>query len=113
MSFMMRKEEAEWKPHPFAKGVKIKPLLTKEGQGADITCMLVLAEKSLEIPGHTHDQDDILYILSGEAEMWVDGIGSFKLTEGTFVRVLKKTRHKIYNITKDVLAYDVFSPALM
>ena len=113
MSFFIRKDEIEWKPHPLARGVKIKPLLTRKEHNADVTCILVLTRKGLEIPEHSHEQDDLLYILSGEAEMWIEKIGSFKLQPGTFIRVRKGTKHKIYKVTKDLLVYDIFSPAIM
>lgn len=114
MSFVIKEEEVEWKPHSFAKGVKIKPLLTKEKHGADVTCLTVIVKKGLEVPEHIHEgQDDILYILSGKAKMWINGIGEFELTKGMLVKVAKKTRHKIYGVTEDLMIYDVFSPATM
>jgi len=109
---IVKEEVVEWKPHSIVEGVKIKPLLTKEKHGADVTCMLVIVRKGLEVPEHIHEeQDDILYPLSGKAKMWIDGIGEFELTKGMLVRVQKKTKHKIYDITEDLMIYNVFTPA--
>jgi mannose-6-phosphate isomerase-like protein (cupin superfamily) len=44
--------------------------------------------------------------------MWIDGIGDFDIEKGTFVRVPKNTRHRIYDVTEEILNYDVFAPPL-
>ena len=103
-----------WEPHPSAQGVKIKPLISKKEHGLDVTCMLVFVPAGSEVPEHIHEnQSDILYPLQGKAVMWVDGTGSFSLEPGLIVRVPKGKKHKITNITEDLLIYDVFSPFLM
>ena len=112
MSFVVKEEEVGWKPHPIARGAEIKHLVTKREHKSDVTCMLVIVRKGVVIPEHTHaEQDDIIYPLSGRAKMWVDGIGEFELKRGVLVRVLKGTKHKVYDVTEDLLVYDVFSPA--
>ena len=45
--------------------------------------------------------------------MWVDGTGEFLLQPGVIVRVPKGIKHKITEVTEDLLIYDVFSPALL
>jgi len=89
-------EELEWQPHKTVKSVEIKI-----GRG-------------LEVPEHIHeDSDDILYPLSGKAKMWVEGSGEFSLEPGVIVRVPQGTKHRIYDVSEDLLIYDVFWPALL
>jgi len=107
-------EKISWMPHPTAPGVKIKPLISQKEHGLDVTCMLVDVPAGTEVPEHTHEnQDDILYPLRGRATMWVDGNGDFSLEPGVIVRVPKGIKHKITEVTEDLLIYDVFCPALM
>ena len=103
-----------WLPHPTATGVRIKPMISQKDYGLDVTCMLVDIPAGKEVPEHIHEtQDDILYPLHGKAVMWVDGEGDFSLEPGLIVKVPKGTKHKITDVTEDLLLYDVFCPALM
>ncbi|MBL7064898.1 MAG: cupin domain-containing protein [Anaerolineae bacterium] len=107
-------EELEWQPHPTAKGVEIKVLVSRGAQGTDVTCMLVRIGRGLEVLAHVHDRsDDILYPLAGKARMWVDGSGDFSLEPGVIVRVPQGTNHRIFDVSEDLLLYDVFWPALL
>ena len=101
-----------WNPHPLAKGVKIKPLVTKRDHELNVSCILVKVPAGIDIPEHIHeDQADILYPLSGSAEMWVEGAGNFTLTPGVVVRVPIGVKHKIFNVSEELIIYDVFHPA--
>jgi len=112
MAFKINIEKLKWEPHPIAKGVEIKVLLSKKTHSAEVTCMLVKIRKGLNIPEHIHsNSDDILFPLSGMATMKVEGGKAFVLKPGVFVRVPKGKKHKIYNVKKDLLLYDVFAPA--
>ena len=107
-------DKISWVPHPTVQGVKIKPLISEKEHGLDVTCMLVNVPAGKEVPEHIHEnQEDILYPLQGRAVMWVDGTGNFSLEPGVIVRVPKGKKHKITNITEDLLIYDVFFPALL
>ena len=44
--------------------------------------------------------------------MWIEGLEEFKLEPGTFVYVPKGRRHRTYDVKKDLLIYDVFSPPM-
>jgi len=106
-------DDLSWQDHPLALGVSIKPLISREHDGIDLTCMLVLIPRGREVPTHVHqDQDDIIYPIKGRARMWIDGDGSFDLVPGLVVRVPRGTSHKIDQVTDDVLLYDVFFPGL-
>jgi len=103
-----------WVPHPTAQGVRIKPMISEKEHGLNVTCMLVNIPVDKEVPEHIHDsQDDIIYPLQGKASMWVDGTGIFSLEPGVIVRVPKGTKHRVYDVTEELLVYDVFFPALM
>jgi mannose-6-phosphate isomerase-like protein (cupin superfamily) len=43
--------------------------------------------------------------------MYVEGAGNFALEPGVVVRVPMGAKHKIFNVTEDLLIYDVFHPA--
>ncbi len=106
--------DVDWIPHPVAKGVTMKPLVTKKNNGTDVSCILVRIPKGGEVPEHVHEeQDDILYPLIGRAIMSVDGAGSFSLEPGCIVHVPKGTKHRIEDVTEELVLYDVFWPALM
>jgi quercetin dioxygenase-like cupin family protein len=114
MTPVMKVDELEWQPHPTAKGVEIKVLISRAAQGTDVTCMLVRIGRGLEVPEHIHDQsDDILYPLAGKAMMWAEGSGDFALEPGVIVRVPQGTKHRIFDVSEDLLIYDVFWPAAL
>jgi quercetin dioxygenase-like cupin family protein len=107
-------DSISWQPHPTAKGVRIKPMISLKEHNLDVTCMLVDIPAGIDIPEHIHEtQDDILYPLHGKGVMWVDGNGDFALEPGVIVKVPKGIKHKITDVTEDLLLYDVFCPALM
>jgi quercetin dioxygenase-like cupin family protein len=111
---MQKVDTVPWLPHPTAKGVEIKPLVSRKDTGLNVTCMLVRVPAGVDVPEHVHpDQSDILYPLEGKARMWVAGGESFILQPGTIVRVPQNTPHKIYEVTEPLLIYDVFQPALL
>ncbi len=114
MDKILKKEsEINWMPHPVAKGVAIKLLVTKKDDGSTASCLLVKAVAGAEIPEHLHeDSDDIIYPLKGKAKYYVEGHGQGDLIPGVLVRVPKNTKHRIFDIEEDLLAYDVFTPAL-
>jgi quercetin dioxygenase-like cupin family protein len=112
MNLVKREKEVKWSPHPFLP-IQIKSFLSKKDDQGDITIFLVKLPAGKEIPVHVHEtQEDIIFILGGKAKMWIDGVGDFDIEKGTFIRVPKNTKHRIYNVTEDILNYDVFTPPL-
>ena len=106
--------DISWLPHPLFEEVSIRPLVTKKEDGLNVTCMLVRVPAGKDIPEHIHEEQmDILYPLQGQAEMYVDGAGTFPLKPGMVVRVPKSTKHYIFNVTEELLIYDVFQPAMI
>ena len=107
-------EEISWIPHPAAQGVKVKHLISEKEHGLNVTCMLVNIPVGKQVPEHLHEeQDDVLYPLKGRAVMWVDGTGNFSLEPGVIVRVPKGVKHKISDVTENLVIYDVFCPSLI
>lgn len=112
MEIVKKEKERPWEPHPYLP-IQIKPFLSRKEDGADLTVFLVKLPVGKEIPEHAHEtQEDIIFIVAGRARMWIDGVGEFGLEPGTFVRVPKNTRHRIYGVTEEILNYDVFTPPL-
>jgi quercetin dioxygenase-like cupin family protein len=106
--------DISWRPHPLVREVSIKPLVTKSEDGLNVTCMLVRIPAGIEIPEHIHEEQvDILYPLQGKAEMGVEGAGTFPLKPGVVVRVPIGTKHRIFNVTEELLLFDVFQPATL
>jgi quercetin dioxygenase-like cupin family protein len=112
MQVVKKERDLKWVPHPFLS-IQIMHLLSKKDDQADITCFLVKVPKGKSIEEHVHEtQEDIIYVMKGKGRMWVDGVGDFALEPGTFIRVPKNTRHRMYDVTEDLLNFDVFSPPL-
>ena len=89
-------------------------MISEKEHGLKVTCMLINISVGKQVPEHIHEeQDDVLYPLQGRAIMWVDGTGNFSLEPGVIVRVPKGVKHKISDVTENLLIYDVFCPALI
>ncbi len=107
-------EDLEWEPHPRLKGVKIKTMLSRKKDNADITCYLVSVPKGGEVTGHIHEKsDEAIYPLKGKGKMFIEGEGEFDLIPGAFVRLPKNTTHRGYDIEEDLLLYAVFVPPIL
>lgn len=111
MSVVINEDQVEWIPHPKVKEVQRRIFLTKKVNKADMTALLVKIPQGVDIPIHIHEkEDDNLYILSGTGKMWIDGFGDFELHKGVFIRVLKGTKHKIFDVKEELTAFDIFIP---
>ena len=114
MEVYTKVEDLAWSLHPLFEGVQIRSLVTRKDDGLNVSCLLVKVPVGVAIPEHVHaEQVDILYPLSGNAEMHVEGTGKFQLAPGVVVRVPIGVKHKIFNVTKELVIYDVFHPATL
>jgi quercetin dioxygenase-like cupin family protein len=106
--------ERKWDPHPQLPGVEVSYLLSKRTDNVNITSALVHLPVGSKVDRHLHENsDDIIYVLKGKAKMWVDGIGDVPLVTGTFLRIPKGTMHQPHDVEEDLIAYDVWYPALV
>lgn len=113
MSVVKKIEELKEEPHPFLKSVGIRILYSKKEDRGDITCFIVRCKIGSEIEEHVHSKEtDHIYVLEGKAMMWVEDRGEILLEPGVFVSVPKGFRHRTYNVEKELVIYDVFSPAM-
>jgi quercetin dioxygenase-like cupin family protein len=109
---IVHKSDVKWEPHPQLATAKVAFLLSHRDERMDLTCMLVDLPVGTQVEKHTHECDDIIYVLRGKATMWLEGIGDVPMREGTFIRMPKGTKHQPHDIEEDVVAYDVFYPFL-
>jgi quercetin dioxygenase-like cupin family protein len=106
-------KDLPWTPHPIAKGLEIKVLLSRRDHGAEASVVLarVAPGAKPEVPEHVHEtSEDIIYTLKGSAKIWIDGQGEIDLIPGRVVRVPRNVKHRVYHISPDFLIYDVFAP---
>ena len=107
-------ENVEWKPHPIFEKIRMKILLSHKEDDMDCTIFIGNTPKGETVPEHIHENsDDILYPLSGKAKLWMQGLGDFVLEKGVIARVPKGVLHKVYDVTEDFYALDVFVPPIL
>lgn len=110
---LVQPEQYNWQHHPSLQGAELAYLLSEENDAADLTCALVHLAKTTPAQAHCHEaSDDILFVLRGNGQMWVEGSGDIALHAGVFLRIPKGCRHYPHSITEDVHLYNVWSPAL-
>ena len=111
---VIQEEEGEWTAHAFAPGIRSKTLLSRQENGAEVSIFLIRTTEggTLSVPEHSHEgSEDIAYVLSGSARMEIEGMGAIELKKGTFVRVPKNLKHRVYDIKPDFVVLNLFSPA--
>lgn len=113
MSIVRKISEVEETEHPFLKNVGMRVLYSEKKDMANITCFVVRCEVGSEIEEHVHiEESDVIYVLQGKATMWVEDRGSFGIEPGVFIVVPSGLKHRTYNITEELLIYDVFTPPM-
>ncbi len=113
MSIVRRLDSIEEAAHPFLKNVGMRTLYSKREDKGEITCFVVRCKVGSEIEEHIHEKEaDIIYVLKGKATMWIEDRGDFSLEPGMFVVVPKGLRHRTYEVEKELLIYDVFTPPM-
>jgi len=99
--------------HPFLRGVGMRVLYSLRDDGGDLTCFVVRCPAGSEIEEHVHDEEtDVIYVLRGRANMWVEDRGVFPLRPGVFVVVPKRLRHRTFDVEEELVVYDVFTPPM-
>ena len=109
---VIQKEDVKWEPHPQLPNVEVSYLVSPRDEIMDLTCMLVHIPPGVDAPKHTHECDDIVYVLKGKANIRVEGIGEVSAVPGTFVRIPKGVLHQPHDVEEDLIVYDVFYPFL-
>jgi len=113
MKVFKKESEVEWENHFMVDDGKIQWLYTKEKDNSPITVMKVRLKKGVTLPDHRHpDQPDLVYPLEGKATMFIEGEGEFPLEPGMIVQVPANVLHAIRRVEKDLLLFDIFSPAM-
>jgi len=108
---MLRNEN--WEHHPLVKEVLLNFIITKKDNEAGVTCLFVKIPKGKEIPEHFHElSNDIIVPIEGKAKIWIKGIGESEMHRGVVINVPKGVKHKIFDVTEDVFAFDVFNPGI-
>lgn len=114
MNIVRHIDEIPEEPHPFLKSVTMKTLLSKQDDDANTTCIVVCCPSGSEIEEHIHEeQDDLIYVLKGKATMWIEDLGDFRLSPGTFVAVRRGKRHKTFAVEEDLIIFDTFTPPII
>ena len=112
-TFKVLKDE-NWEPHPLVKEVLLNFIITQKDNGAGVTCLFVRIPKGKEIPEHFHElSNDIIVPLEGKATIWVQGMGEFEMRRGVVINIPKGVKHKIFDVTDDIFAFDVFNPGIV
>jgi len=109
---ILQPENIKWEPHPQLANARVAYLVSHRDENMDLTCMLVQLPAGVKVEKHTHECDDIIYVIKGKAKMWIEGIGEVPMVEGAFLRIPKGVRHQPHEVEEDLIAYDVFYPFL-
>ncbi|MFC1825378.1 cupin domain-containing protein [Thermodesulfobacteriota bacterium] len=105
--------DSGWESHPLVKDILLNLIVAKEDNDAGVSCFFVKIPKGQEIPVHFHDfSNDIIVPLAGKGKIWIKGIGESALHEGVVVNVPKGTPHRVFDVTEDFFAFDVFCPGI-
>jgi len=113
MSIVRKIDEIKETKHPFLDNIDMRVLYSKREDGADITSFIVNCKIGSEIEEHVHpEENDIIYVLQGRATMWIEDREHFTLAPGVFVVVPKGLKHKTYDITEELIIYDIFTPPM-
>ena len=111
-TFKVLRDES-WEPHPLVKEVLLNFIITQKDNGAGVTCLFVRIPKGREIPEHFHElSNDIIVPLEGKATIWIQGMGEFVMRRGVVINIPKGVKHKIFDVTEDIFAFDVFNPGI-
>lgn len=107
---LIKDEGLVWLPHPRFPTVRMAHLMPHSVQTPLMTCALVEMPSDASVAEHVHDQeDDILYVLHGNAVMWVEGRGDLPLSTGSFLRIPRGTRHRPHGFEGGFRAFNIWA----
>jgi len=111
MKYLLYPDEIKWEPHPSGfPGVEMKILRSRKNGDYRESIAMVKIGAGSSVPPHVHaNEDDNLYILSGRAYMRVED-EILSMGPGAQVTVPAGTEHEIYDVSEELLIYDVFAP---
>lgn len=88
----------------------MKVLRSRRADSAAETIVIVRIRAGSVVAPHVHpESDDNLYVLAGRATMRVAS-KTFPVGPEDQITVPINTNHEIYDVTEDLLVYDVFAP---
>lgn len=102
----------KWEEHPVFSGLKSVMLVSNRDEQMDLTCMLTRVSAGTLIDIHTHKCDELIFVIEGDAIMFIEGMNDIRMAPGTFLRIPKSVKHQPHSVEKDMLAYNVFYPFL-
>lgn len=110
MSYLTNADRLRWEPHPSgAPGISMKKFRGSADGAAESIALVRIAPGAIVAP-HVHEvSDDNLYILAGRATMRVAG-ETFPIAPGDQITVPMNTEHEIFDVTEELIVYDVFAP---
>lgn len=105
-------ESYVWESHPFAPGLDQVVLLSQRDHAAEATIYLYQQHGSAaDVPEHVHETcDDISYVLAGSGKVEVEGYGVVSMYAGCFLRVPRGRKHRVYELSPDFRAINIFAP---
>ncbi len=95
------------------KGAESVFLLSKREDDTELTCMLVNIPAGSQVEEHTHECDEIIYVLKGKAKLSVDGVGIVDMKTGSFFRIPRGLKHRPFDIEESLEVWNVFYPYLV
>lgn len=109
---IIQPSDIKWEPHPRFAKAEVANLVSNRDDNMNLTCTLVRLQPGTHVGKHTHQCDEIIYVIKGKAMMDIDGVGEVRMSEGTFLRIPKGVAHQPHKVEDDFIALDVFYPFL-
>ncbi len=79
-------------------------------ESGDVKVVRVLSEREDDpIPEHTHEGDEIAYVVRGKARVHVDGRGDSEVAEGEAILIPRGTRHYGF-LSEDCVLVAIYHP---
>ena len=111
---ILNTNNVDWEPHPQVAGLKIIEMLSNRNDQAELTCALVKTAVGVVTERHVHENsEDIFYIIRGKGKLFLENVGEVFLEPGIFVRIPPNTLHGLYDVEEELLALDIWFPALV